>query len=80
MQVFDYPGSGHLFADSSRADEYQRDEAELLLSRLQDFLDEIDQVLDAAQAEQAKLDEQAEQAKLAELAEQAEKAGDHSSD
>ena len=43
VEVFDYPGSGHLFADSSRADEYQPAEAELLVARIKDFLDEIDQ-------------------------------------
>ena len=45
IEVFDYPGSGHLFADSSRADEYQPAEAELMLSRIKDFLDGIDQTL-----------------------------------
>lgn len=52
VQVFDYPGSGHLFADSSRADEYQPAEAELMLSRIKDFLDEIDQRLSLEAAEQ----------------------------
>ncbi len=45
MDVFDYPGSGHLFADSSLPDEYQPAEAELMLSRIKDFLDGIDQKL-----------------------------------
>jgi dienelactone hydrolase len=43
IEVFDYPGSGHLFADSSKDDEYQPAEAELMLTRIKDFLDEIDQ-------------------------------------
>jgi dienelactone hydrolase len=37
-EVFDYPGSGHLFADPSKADEYQPDEAELMWSRVNAFL------------------------------------------
>jgi dienelactone hydrolase len=37
-EVFDYPGSGHLFADPSKADEYQPDEAELMWSRVTEFL------------------------------------------
>lgn len=48
VEVFDYLGSGHLFADSSLPDEYQPAEAELMLSRIKDFLDEIDQKLEAA--------------------------------
>jgi dienelactone hydrolase len=45
VEVFDYPGSGHLFADSSMPDEYQPAEAELMLSRIKEFLDGIDQKL-----------------------------------
>lgn len=45
VEVFDYPGSGHLFADSSMADEYQPAESELMLTRIKDFLDQIDQRL-----------------------------------
>jgi dienelactone hydrolase len=45
VEVFDYPGSGHLFADPSLPDEYQPAEAELMLSRIKDFLDSIDQKL-----------------------------------
>jgi dienelactone hydrolase len=37
-EVFDYPGSGHLFADPSRADEFQPAEAELMWSRVTEFL------------------------------------------
>ena len=51
VEVFEYPGSGHLFADSSMADEYQPAEAELMLSRIKEFLDEIDQRLSLEAAE-----------------------------
>ena len=71
VEVFDYPGSGHLFADSSRPDEYQRDEAELLLTRIKDFLDQIDQ--DAAAA-------QAAEAAQVDVAEPTDQSGDQSSD
>jgi dienelactone hydrolase len=37
-EVFDYPGSGHLFADPSKADEYQPAEAELMWWRVNEFL------------------------------------------
>jgi dienelactone hydrolase len=37
-EPFDYPGSGHLFADPSKADEYQPAEAELMWSRVTEFL------------------------------------------
>jgi dienelactone hydrolase len=37
-EVFDYPGSGHLFADPSKPDEYQPAEAELMWSRVTEFL------------------------------------------
>ncbi len=40
--VFDYPGSGHLFADPSKADEYQPAEAELMWARVLEFLARID--------------------------------------
>jgi len=43
VEVFDYPGSGHLFADSSKPDEYQPAEAELMLTRVKDFLNRVDQ-------------------------------------
>jgi dienelactone hydrolase len=52
VEVFDYPGSGHLFADSSMPDEYQPAEAELMLSRIKDFLDVIDQRLSQDTADQ----------------------------
>jgi dienelactone hydrolase len=39
--VFDYPGSGHLFADPSKPDEYQPAEAELMWSRVTEFLARI---------------------------------------
>lgn len=42
IEVFDYPGSGHLFADSSKADEYQPAEADLMVTRIKAFLDRID--------------------------------------
>lgn len=42
VEVFDYPGSGHLFADSSRPDEYQPAEARLMVTRVKDFLDRVD--------------------------------------
>jgi dienelactone hydrolase len=53
VEVFDYPGSGHLFADSSMDDEYQPAEAELMLTRIKDFLDEIDQRLSREAAERS---------------------------
>jgi dienelactone hydrolase len=37
-EVFDYPGAGHLFADPSKTDEYQPAEAELMWSRVTEFL------------------------------------------
>ena len=45
VEVFDYPGSGHLFADPSKADEFQPTEAELMWERVLRFLE----VVDAAQ-------------------------------
>jgi dienelactone hydrolase len=41
VEVFDYPGSGHLFADPSKTDEYQPAQAELMWSRVTDFLERI---------------------------------------
>lgn len=41
VEAFDYPGSGHLFADSSKADEYQPAEADLMWSRVLAFLDRV---------------------------------------
>lgn len=42
VEVFDYPGSGHLFADPSKADEYQPAEAALMWERVTDFLERIE--------------------------------------
>ncbi len=39
VEAFDYPGSGHLFADPSKADEFQPAEAQLMWSRALDFLE-----------------------------------------
>jgi dienelactone hydrolase len=39
IERFDYPGSGHLFADPSKPDEYQPRDAELMWSRVNDFLE-----------------------------------------
>ena len=41
IEVFDYPGKGHLFADASKTDEYQPAEAELMWSRVLDFLKRV---------------------------------------
>ena len=41
VELFDYPGSGHLFADSSRPSEYQPEEAELMWSRVLEFLGRV---------------------------------------
>lgn len=41
VEVFDYPGSGHLFADPTKADEFQPAEAELMWSRVLEFLDRV---------------------------------------
>lgn len=43
LEVFDYPGDGHLFADPSKTDEYQPAEAELMWSRVLDFLRRLEQ-------------------------------------
>jgi dienelactone hydrolase len=40
-EVFNYPGSGHLFADPSKTDEYQPAEAKLMWSRVTEFLARI---------------------------------------
>lgn len=37
IEVFDYPGSGHLFTDASLANEYDEDAANLLFSRVLAF-------------------------------------------
>ena len=42
VEAFDYPGSGHLFADPSKTDEYQPAEAELMWTRVLAFLDAIE--------------------------------------
>ena len=42
VEVFDYPGSGHLFADPSKDDEYQPAEADLMWSRVLEFLGRVD--------------------------------------
>jgi dienelactone hydrolase len=41
-EVFDYPGSGHVFTDASKADEFQPEEARLLWERVLAFLDRVD--------------------------------------
>jgi dienelactone hydrolase len=40
--VFDYPGSGHVFTDASKADEFQPEEATLLWERVLAFLARVD--------------------------------------
>lgn len=42
VEVFDYPGAGHLFADPSMPAEYQPAEAELFWSRVLEFLGRVD--------------------------------------
>jgi dienelactone hydrolase len=37
VEMFDYPGSGHLFTDPSLTDEYDSDNAQLLWERVIDF-------------------------------------------
>ena len=39
VESFDYPGSGHLFADSSKTDEFQPAEAALMWERVLSFLE-----------------------------------------
>ena len=41
IEVFDYPGSGHLFADPSKTDEYQPAEAAVMWERVTEFLARI---------------------------------------
>lgn len=41
VEVYDYPGAGHLFSDPSKADEYQPDEAALMWQRVLAFLDRV---------------------------------------
>jgi dienelactone hydrolase len=41
IEVFDYPGSGHLFADPSKTDEYQPAEAAVMWERVTEFLERI---------------------------------------
>ncbi|HEY2131254.1 MAG TPA: dienelactone hydrolase family protein [Streptosporangiaceae bacterium] len=41
-EQFDYQGSGHLFTDQTLPDEYDRESAELLFSRVLAFLDQVD--------------------------------------
>ncbi|MPZ53757.1 MAG: dienelactone hydrolase [Acidimicrobiia bacterium] len=40
-EVFDYPGSGHLFTDSSKTDEYQPAETEEFWPRVHDFIERV---------------------------------------
>jgi dienelactone hydrolase len=37
VEVFDYPGDGHLFTDASLPDEYHPDNAQLLWERVLEF-------------------------------------------
>jgi len=41
IEVFDYPGSGHLFADPSKTDEYQPAEAALMWEHVTEFLERV---------------------------------------
>lgn len=41
IEVFSYPGSGHLFADESKQDEWQPIEAELMWRRVLEFLERV---------------------------------------
>ncbi len=41
VEVFDYPGSGHLFNDPTMPDEHQPDEARLLTERVVAFVGEV---------------------------------------
>jgi dienelactone hydrolase len=41
IEVFDYPGSGHLFADPGKTDEYQPAEAAVMWERVTGFLERI---------------------------------------
>jgi dienelactone hydrolase len=42
VEIFDYPGSGHLFADPSLPDEYDAAATELMWSRVLGFLRGLD--------------------------------------
>jgi dienelactone hydrolase len=42
VETFDYPGDGHLFADPSKTDEYQPEEAEVMWARVIDFVARVD--------------------------------------
>ncbi len=42
VEIFDYPGSGHLFADPSLPDEYDAEATELMWSRVLGFLRGLD--------------------------------------
>jgi dienelactone hydrolase len=42
IEIFDYPGSGHLFADPSLPDEYDAEAADLMWSRVLGFLRGLD--------------------------------------
>jgi len=41
IEVFEYPGSGHLFADPSKDDEYQPAEAALMWERVTEFVQRV---------------------------------------
>lgn len=41
VEMFDYPGAGHLFADESLPEEYDRDNAELFWGRVIDFCSNV---------------------------------------
>lgn len=41
VEMFDYSGNGHLFTDSSLADEYDSDNAQLLWERVLDFCSQL---------------------------------------
>lgn len=42
IEVFTYPGAGHLFMDKGLPAEYDRESADLLLRRVADFLERVD--------------------------------------
>ena len=41
VEVFDYPGDGHLFTDRSLADEFDAEQTEVLWERVIRFCDEV---------------------------------------
>ena len=41
VDMFDYPGTGHLFTDESLPDEYDPESAELLWERVIDFCSRV---------------------------------------